>query len=177
MHFWPFVMRYGFSAPNYRLSILARCINSLLPGGWRTTNIPCNTISQLGACPFNPELGLRPSKNWTYETFYSPGGMSLLSFCPEDGAIYNVSAALWARIAQNVKKPPLTVILNFLVLMNPLGSLWVPLVPKSHDTLLELFRFTRYLERNKVHLTPFPRYHWNHYIALPNFSDVWLSSR
>ena len=82
------------SAPNYRLSILARCINSLLPGGWRTTNIPCNqSISQLGACPFNPELGLGPSKNWPFDAFYSPGGMSLLSFCPEDGAIYNVSAS------------------------------------------------------------------------------------
>ena len=41
----------------------------------------------------NPELGLGPSKNLPFDAFYSPGGMSLLSFCPEDGAIYNVSAS------------------------------------------------------------------------------------
>ena len=35
--------------------------------------------------------------------------------------------------------------------MGPLESLGVPLVPKSLDTLVELFRFTRYVERNKVH--------------------------
>ena len=40
-----------------------------------------------------PELGLGPSKNWPFDAFYSPGGMPLLSFCPEDGAIYNVSAS------------------------------------------------------------------------------------
>ena len=68
-------------------------------------------------------------------------------------------AALWARITQNVKKPSLTVILNFLVLMNPFESLGIPLVPKSHDTLLELFRFTRYVKRNKVHFAPFLRFH------------------
>ena len=35
--------------------------------------------------------------------------------------------------------------------MYPFESLGVPLVPKSLDTLVELFRFTRYVERNKVH--------------------------
>ena len=69
--------------------------------------------------------------------------------------------ALWAGIAQNVKKPPLTVkvILNFLVLMYPYGSLGVPLFPKSHDTLVELLRFTKYVERNKVHYAPLLRFH------------------
>ena len=33
----------------------------------------------------------------------------------------------------------------FFVLMYPYGSLGVPLVPKRHDTLVELFRFTRYV--------------------------------
>ena len=68
------------------------------------------------------------------------------------------NGALWARIAQDVKKPPLRVnVFNFefLVLMYPYGSLGVPLVPKSHDTLVELFRFTRYWERHKVHLLQF----------------------
>jgi hypothetical protein len=36
-------------------------------------------------------------------------------------------------------------------------SLGVPLVPKSHDTLVELF--TRYVEGNKVHFAPFLRFH------------------
>ena len=71
--------------------------------------------------------------------------------------------ALWARIAQNVKKPPLNVNAIdfdfFFVLMYPYGSLGVPLVPKSHDVLVELFRFTRYVERNKVHFAPFLRFH------------------
>jgi hypothetical protein len=35
----------------------------------------------------------------------------------------------------------------FLVLMYRYGSLGVPLVPKNHDTLEELFRFPRYVER------------------------------
>ena len=58
--------------------------------------------------------------------------------------------ALWARIAQNVKKPSLTVndidfeFLGFF--MYPYGSLEVPLVPKSHNTLVELFKITRYVE-------------------------------
>ena len=50
----------------------------------------------------------------------------------------------------------------FLVLVYSYGSLGVPLVPKNHDALVELFRFTS-------------MFHWNHYIALPNFSDVWHS--
>ena len=60
----------------------------------------------------------------------------------------NLTGTLWARIAENVKKPSLTVNvidLNFLVLMYPHGSLGVPLVPKSHDTLVAIFRFTRYV--------------------------------
>ena len=68
---------------------------------------------------------------------------------------------LWARIVQNVKKPPLRVnVINFEVFDFNV-SIWVswsPLGPKSHDTLVELFRFTRYLERNKVHFAPFLRF-------------------
>ena len=48
-------------------------------------------------------------------------------------------------------------ILIFLVLMYPYVSLGVPLVPKSHDTLVEIFRVTRYMERNKVHFSQFLR--------------------
>ena len=101
-------------------------------------------------------------------------------FCADWANIRNATAdgTLWARIAQNIKKPSLTVnVINFdfLVLMYPYVSLGVPLVPKSHDTLVELFRFTRYVERNKVHFAPFLRFHWNHYIAFPDFSDVWPS--
>ena len=80
-------------------------------------------------------------------------------------------AALWARIAQNVKKPPL----NFLVLMYPFGSLGVPWSQKVNDTFVELFRFTRYVERNKVHFAPSLRFQWNHYIVFPDFSDIWPS--
>ena len=53
----------------------------------------------------------------------------------------------------------------FLFLMYPYGSLWVPLTPKSHDTLVELFKFTRYVEGTKMHFAPFLRFHWNHYIG------------
>ena len=64
-------------------------------------------------------------------------------------------------LRENVKKPPLTVnVINFdffLVLMYPYGSFGVPLVPRSHDILVELFRFTRHVERNKVHFAPFLR--------------------
>ena len=73
--------------------------------------------------------------------------------------------ARWARIAQNVRKPSQTVnviyfdFFGFLKCMYPYGSLGVPLVPKSHDELVELFRFTRYVERNKVHFAPFLRFH------------------
>ena len=63
-------------------------------------------------------------------------------------------------------------ILKFLVLMYPYGSLWVPLVSKSHDTLVELFRFARYVERNKVHFAPFLRFHQNHYIVFPDFGPL-----
>ena len=66
--------------------------------------------------------------------------------------------ALSAMIAQNVKKPSLTVnVINF----DFFGfnvSIWVswsPLGPKKYDTLVESFRFTRYLERNKVYYTQF----------------------
>ena len=34
--------------------------------------------------------------------------------------------------------------------MYPYGYLEIPLAPKSHDTLVELFRFTIYVEKNKV---------------------------
>ena len=69
---------------------------------------------------------------------------------------------LWARIAHDVKKPPLTVNVidfDFFGLMHSYEVLGVPLVPKSHDTLEELFRFKRYVERNKVHFAPFLRFH------------------
>ena len=70
---------------------------------------------------------------------------------------------------QKCKETPLSEwmssILDFLVLMYLYGSLGVPLVPKSHDTLLELFKFTRYVEGTKVHFAPFLRFHWNHYIG------------
>ena len=56
--------------------------------------------------------------------------------------------------------------------MYPYGSLGVPLVPKSYDTSVELFIFTRYVERNKVHFAPFLRFHGNHYIDFLDFSDV-----
>ena len=68
------------------------------------------------------------------------------------------------------KETPLVLsILIFLVWMYPYGSFGVPLIPKSHDTLAELFRFTGYMERNKVHFAPYLRFHWNHYMTL---SDV-----
>ena len=63
-------------------------------------------------------------------------------------------------------------ILNSLVFNVALG---VPLVQKSHDTLVELFRFERYVERKKVHLATFIRFHWNHYRVFPDFSDDWPS--
>ena len=40
-----------------------------------------------------------------------------------------------------------------------MGSLGFPWYPKSHDKFVELFRFIRYLERNKVNLAPFLRFH------------------
>ena len=67
------------------------------------------------------------------------------------------AAALWARIAQNVKKPSLTVniihfgFFCFNVFIWPLG---VPLVPNSHDALVEILRFTRHVEKNKVNFAP-----------------------
>ena len=63
-------------------------------------------------------------------------------------------------------------LLNSLVFNVALG---VPLVQKSHDTLVELFRFERYVERKKVHLATFIRFHWNHYRVFPDFSDDWPS--
>jgi hypothetical protein len=74
----------------------------------------------------------------------------------------NLDATLWTRIAQDVKKPPLTVNVTNFESFDFNVSIWVlgvPLVPKSHDTLVELFRFTRYVERNKVHFAPFLRFH------------------
>ena len=66
--------------------------------------------------------------------------------------------ALWARIAQNVKKPSHTVnvigFYLFFVLMYPNKSLGVPLVPKSHDTLA-VYSGLQDVERNKVHFAPF----------------------
>ena len=71
--------------------------------------------------------------------------------------------ALRAKIDQKVKKPPLRVNdINFdffFVFMYPYGSLGIPSVPKSRDALVESFRFTRYVERNKVHFAPFLRFH------------------
>ena len=64
--------------------------------------------------------------------------------CPKRST---AQAALWARIAQNVKKKPLTEnVINFELfgLMYPYVSFGVPFVPKRHDTLIELFRFTRF---------------------------------
>ena len=79
-------------------------------------------------------------------------------------SIWRVGGALWARIVQNVKKHPLTVnvedVEDFKFFgFYSYGSLGVPLVPKSHDILVELFRFTRYVERNKVCFAPFLRFH------------------
>jgi hypothetical protein len=58
------------------------------------------------------------------------------------------------------EKPSLTVnVIDFeffgfnVTLWVPWSSLGVPLVSK------EIFRFTRYLERNKVHFAPFIRFH------------------
>ena len=65
-----------------------------------------------------------------------------------------------------VKKPPLTVnvidfeIFGFYVsIWVPWSPLRVPLVPKSHDSLVELFRFTRFVKRNKVCFAQFLRFH------------------
>ena len=69
--------------------------------------------------------------------------------------------ALWASIAQNVKKPPLTVNVIDFDFFGFNVSIWVPwstLGPKPYGTLVELFRFTRYVERNKVHFAPFLRF-------------------
>jgi hypothetical protein len=69
-----------------------------------------------------------------------------------------LDATLWARITQNVKKPPLKVNVIDFEFFGFNVSKWVfgvPLVPKSHDTLVELFRFIRYWERKKVHLLHF----------------------
>ena len=48
---------------------------------------------------------------------------------------------------------------------------WSPFGPKKLWYMVELFRFTRYVERNKVHFAPFLRFHWNHhnYSVSPTF--------
>ena len=46
------------------------------------------------------------------------------------------AGALWARIAQNVKKPPLIENVIYFEFFGFNVSIWVP---KSHDTLVELF--------------------------------------
>ena len=65
---------------------------------------------------------------------------------------------LWTRIAQNVKKPSLTVnVINFrfFVIMYPLIYPYGSLAPKSHDALVELFRFPIYVERTRCILLHF----------------------
>ena len=76
-------------------------------------------------------------------------------------SIHKWDVALWARIAQNVKKLPLTVNVidfEFFVLNVPEWVPWSPLDPKCYNTLVELFRFTEYVEKNKMHIAPFLKF-------------------
>jgi hypothetical protein len=85
----------------------------------------------------------------------------MLDFSNSSGSFcYVVRSKQW--IAQNVKKPPVTVSVIDFEFFGFNESIWVsksPLGPKSHDTLEVLFRFRRYVEKNKVHFAPFLRFH------------------
>ena len=67
-------------------------------------------------------------------------------------------------------------ILILMVLICPYGSPWVPLVPKSHYKLVEVFKFTRYVARNHMQFWPFSSFQWNHFHDLHVSSDVLDSS-
>ena len=67
-------------------------------------------------------------------------------------------------------------ILILMVLICPYGSPWVPLVPKSHYKLVEVFKFTRYVARNHMQFWSFSSFQWNHFHDLHVSSDVLDSS-
>ena len=62
-----------------------------------------------------------------------------------------------AKIVEKFHKPPLGVnVINF-VLNGFYESIWVPRVPqspKSYNLMIEVFKFIRYVERNKMHFPP-----------------------
>ena len=49
------------------------------------------------------------------------------------------------------------------------------MVPKSHDKLVKIFRFTIHVEGNKVHYASLKSL--NIYVRFPKFPDVWLSRK
>ena len=66
--------------------------------------------------------------------------------CPSDLCAMN--AAPWARAAKFVKKPSLIVNVTYLksnILMHPCGSPEVHQTPKSHNALIDVFKFIRYM--------------------------------
>ena len=61
------------------------------------------------------------------------------------------------------KETPLPLTVNvidfeFFVLNVPEWVPWSPLDPKCYNTLVELFRFTEYVEKNKMHIAPFLKF-------------------
>ena len=85
---------------------------------------------------------------------------------------------LWTRIAQNVKKPSLTVnVINFRFFCHNVStnlSIWVSCTKKSW-CIGRIIQIPNICGKNKVHFAPFLRFHWNPYIVFPDFSDVWPS--
>ena len=62
-------------------------------------------------------------------------------------SVYN-AAAHWARSENFIKEPPLIANVTNLelnVLMHPCGSLEVHQTPKSHNALIDVFKFIRYV--------------------------------
>ena len=91
-------------------------------------------------------------------------------------SFYETPATLWARIAQYVKKPPLTVNVidfEFFGFNVSICVPWSPLGPKKSWYIGRIIQIHKILGEKEGAFAPF---HWNHYKAFPDFSDIWPSS-
>ena len=84
-----------------------------------------------------------------------------------------------AKIAEKVHKPPFGVnVINF-ELNGLTATIWVSWShtgTKNYNSLIEVFKFIWYVERNKMHFCTYSvAFKWNHCIEWPVFSDIGLN--
>ena len=99
-----------------------------------------------------------------------------ITFCQSHiNKIKSPHDTLWARIARNVKKPPLTVNVIDFDFFGFNGSLrvpWSPLGPKKSWYIGRINRIKKTCGEKQGAFCSILRFHWNHYIDFPDFSDV-----